>query len=218
MKNIFKFMGVALLACSMIMVSCKKDDENSTDNGGGNNGGSSNGYTLKWKGSAPTLNYAEGKEYGGLALFEAAAAINGEDITFPYFGLYTCLTTSGVYYITDIVKDENGNYLSDQYESSVWESNNEEFTFYNFNGDYQTMSFTFDATSNTMTGSLSVIMWDYDDLDTALDAYCEENNLNWDEMSSEEKSQAAQAVVAQHPEYQGILDIAFNNFTFTAIQ
>ena len=28
MKNIFKFMGVALLACSMIMVSCKKDDEN----------------------------------------------------------------------------------------------------------------------------------------------------------------------------------------------
>lgn len=27
MKNIFKFMGVALLACSMIMVSCKKDDD-----------------------------------------------------------------------------------------------------------------------------------------------------------------------------------------------
>ncbi|MBP5545913.1 MAG: hypothetical protein J6X59_01335 [Bacteroidales bacterium] len=26
MKNIFKVMGVALLACSMIMVSCKKDD------------------------------------------------------------------------------------------------------------------------------------------------------------------------------------------------
>ncbi len=31
MKNIFKFMGVALLACSMIMVSCKKDDENDTN-------------------------------------------------------------------------------------------------------------------------------------------------------------------------------------------
>lgn len=31
MKNIFKVMGVALLACSMIMVSCKKDDENSTE-------------------------------------------------------------------------------------------------------------------------------------------------------------------------------------------
>jgi hypothetical protein len=31
MKNIFKFMGVALLACSMIMVSCKKDDENSNE-------------------------------------------------------------------------------------------------------------------------------------------------------------------------------------------
>lgn len=28
MKNIFKVMGVALLACSMVMVSCKKDDEN----------------------------------------------------------------------------------------------------------------------------------------------------------------------------------------------
>jgi hypothetical protein len=27
MKNIFKVMGVALLACSMIMVSCKKDDD-----------------------------------------------------------------------------------------------------------------------------------------------------------------------------------------------
>ena len=31
MKNIFKVMGVALLACSMIMVSCKKDeDENAS--------------------------------------------------------------------------------------------------------------------------------------------------------------------------------------------
>lgn len=32
MKNIFKVMGVALLACSMIMVSCKKDEN--SDNGG----------------------------------------------------------------------------------------------------------------------------------------------------------------------------------------
>lgn len=31
MKNIFKFMGVALLACSMIMVSCKKDDDSSSN-------------------------------------------------------------------------------------------------------------------------------------------------------------------------------------------
>ena len=31
MKNIFKVMGVALLACSMIMVSCKKDDDSSSN-------------------------------------------------------------------------------------------------------------------------------------------------------------------------------------------
>lgn len=32
MKNIFKVMGVALLACSMIMVSCKKDENEDNNN------------------------------------------------------------------------------------------------------------------------------------------------------------------------------------------
>lgn len=32
MKNIFKVMGVALLACSMVMVSCKKDDDKESSN------------------------------------------------------------------------------------------------------------------------------------------------------------------------------------------
>lgn len=30
MKNIFKFMGIALMACSLTMVSCSKDEENET--------------------------------------------------------------------------------------------------------------------------------------------------------------------------------------------
>ena len=34
MKNIFKMMGIALLACSMVMVSCKKDDDKTDDQGG----------------------------------------------------------------------------------------------------------------------------------------------------------------------------------------
>ena len=31
MKNIFKFMGIALMACSFTMVACSKDDDKNTD-------------------------------------------------------------------------------------------------------------------------------------------------------------------------------------------
>ena len=46
MKNIFKMMGIALLACSMIMVSCKKDDDNNESGQGGQGGSSSVNITF----------------------------------------------------------------------------------------------------------------------------------------------------------------------------
>ncbi len=47
MKNVFKFLGIALLASSLVFASCGKDEETETpgteNNGGNNNGGNNNG-------------------------------------------------------------------------------------------------------------------------------------------------------------------------------
>lgn len=98
MKNIFKMMGVALLACSMIMVSCKKDDENTSEGGGQGGQTGLSGLTIKWDGADQTLGFKDAYQSSNndqLFVVEAAKALSGENVEYPYF--VTCFWNSAEY-------------------------------------------------------------------------------------------------------------------------
>lgn len=89
MKNIFKLMGIALLASSMIFVSCKKD-----------NGGDEptpqqeNVYTLKWDGQTQNPGYVGAMTNGQMFAFQAADHIEGQNIYLPIFTVYMMGTSA----------------------------------------------------------------------------------------------------------------------------
>lgn len=98
MKNIFKFMGIALMACSLTMVSCSKDEENSDNNGGNGNGGSTN------TDPSVTVNFG-GADQGTMGGIQALYASNYSIVIFDFFAdanqsfpgveLYLASTASG---------------------------------------------------------------------------------------------------------------------------
>lgn len=69
MKNVFKFLGIALLASSLVLVSCGKEEENTNNNGTENNGGGNNG------GAEGTIQ---------IALGQTANFTTPQDSTFSY--------------------------------------------------------------------------------------------------------------------------------------
>lgn len=98
MKNIFKMMGIALLACSMVMVSCKKDDDKTDDQGGQGGQTGLSGLTIKWDGADQTLGFKDAyqsSDNGQLFVVEAAKALSGDNVEYPYF--VTCFWNSAEY-------------------------------------------------------------------------------------------------------------------------
>ena len=98
MKNIFKMMGIALLACSMVMVSCKKDDDKTDDQGGQGGQTGLSGLTIKWDGADQTLGFKDAYQSSNndqLFIVEAAKALSGENVEYPYF--VTCFWNSAEY-------------------------------------------------------------------------------------------------------------------------
>ena len=86
MKNIFKFMGIALMASSM-MVACSGDDEEVIENE----------YTLTWDGTVQHPGYASAftsKDYANTYIFQAAAASNGTELSCPAYTVYMEGTTA----------------------------------------------------------------------------------------------------------------------------
>lgn len=86
MKNIFKVMGVALLACSMIMVSCKKDENEDSTVAEGIN------VTFdgqSWTAAESSCGYTAA--YGGIQF--NGAQVSGED--FPQFDEFIYATETG---------------------------------------------------------------------------------------------------------------------------
>ena len=88
MKNIFKVMGVALLACSMIMVSCKKDEN--SDNGGST---IADGINVTFDGTSWVGTVNNSASYGTALQFSAKTAEN-----FPMYdeAIMTVMVTGGV--------------------------------------------------------------------------------------------------------------------------
>ena len=70
MNNIFKFMGIALMACSLTLVSCSKDDNDSSSNNNATPSVTStfNGQTINTFGYQSLKYYASYECYAGMYL------------------------------------------------------------------------------------------------------------------------------------------------------
>ncbi|MBR1766345.1 MAG: hypothetical protein IJ745_04815 [Bacteroidales bacterium] len=125
MKNIFKFMGIALMACSLTLVACSKDDDdNTTDpdtpvNPNPNPGQSV--FKLTWDGSEPTLGFTNTKSNGSITLIEAARALNGDNVEYPYFCTWYGVTTTNQLYLTHLIQMQDGSLLS-EYDDNAYAS------------------------------------------------------------------------------------------------
>lgn len=111
MKNIFKFMGIALMACSLTMVACSKDDENTNDstndtntpvnpnpNPNPNPEPGQGSLTINWGGEAATIGYVDAYNYGSTVyIVNAAAGMSNDEYTFPMFRLGLDLDTDPTY-------------------------------------------------------------------------------------------------------------------------
>lgn len=184
MKNIFKMMGIALLACSMIMVSCKKDDDNNESGQGGQGGqGGSSSVNITFNGVAQNtpvtdatykdISEGNGLTAGSILLFSHLAAAGtqmgdeGEEYVAPIFANYfvkvTGASAQGInisdgYYVSDQVMRDVNNEMLDANEDS-WSVNNV---------NDATSWGNFDATAGTMTCTISLNMYNYSEYFTAL--------------------------------------------------
>ena len=179
MKNIFKFMGVALLACSMIMVSCKKDDENNEGQGGSTG---LSGMTVKWGGENQTIGFKDAYKYsanGTVFILEAAKGLENEEYVFPMFRFgfdldtdpeYGCALTAQWIYN----QQYPGNMLwpTDVFVETYYTS---QYSYNQVVGDWQLDNYTeerswaienaqYDATNLTLSCSLTLPMYKYSDL------------------------------------------------------
>ena len=176
MKNVFKFLGIALLASSLVLVSCGKEEGNNTNNngtennGGGNNGGENNG------GAAGTIQITLGQTanfttpqdstfsylYNNLANFYAskdhACTFDGQYIRY-YFPLATMAmpTAVGQYDTTSAYMEfDEGNFytLAQQTGNSVFS----QFTDWIPNANITANVTAFDANALTITATMNGAM------------------------------------------------------------
>lgn len=84
MKNIFKLMGIALLASSMILVSCKKDEENNENNNNNNEPTVTNGIKVTFGDVNWTAADILGEEYASYGLLSIGAFKDYESSVAPF--------------------------------------------------------------------------------------------------------------------------------------
>ena len=200
MKNIFKFMGVALVACSL-MVACVKEEEENNDTTPVNPTPTSS-VTVIWDGVQQDLGFKDAyrsSEYESLFWFEAAKGMDGQNLVFPAFYLPFWLGQSGDFYPAFLYtfSDRAGNEFSgnELFPTEVYNEGGLEVTFDDETyviGDYQyyTHNYSalpevvFDATTMNLSINVPVTMYDYAEYD------------------------------ANHNIVQKVLDVTFDNYHF----
>ena len=86
MKNIFKFMGIALMASAMIMTSCKKDEDKTNTPDNPQPGQAS--CTITWDGAAANTGVIDGYMYSSTStvyILIASAGLENDNYTFPIY-------------------------------------------------------------------------------------------------------------------------------------
>ena len=213
MKNIFKLMGVALLACTMIMVSCKKDDDNSSQ-------ASDGGYVLTINGNNPSWGFVEALAGEGIWRFQAAKSYDAEEeeLSFPYFVTYlyqgeledgTQVMAPGDFfqnaqygtdfYFEEMLANEYGQTMSDY---SLWD-----IPEYNFG--------SFDATAHTLICDYTYDFVNYEEFMEALTDAIMEDEVNWEDLTTDE--QRAYYAAASEESTHKMVRFACNNYAFTPV-
>ncbi len=182
MKNIFKLMGIAVLACSMMMVSCGKDPAEPTDSTPDTPVTPTAGVTVTWDGTELSLGYKDayqstGELHDNLWWFEAAKAMNNDEPTFPWiFVPFWNEESNGFlpafcYYLNDHPLTSYKGIECEVYDDhAITITYSDEST--REAGDYQFiegMSYTganptvnFDATNLTLTTHFAITMYNYE--------------------------------------------------------
>ncbi len=180
MKNIFKLMGVALMACSL-MVACGSDEnEDPVDTTPVTPPAPTSSVTINWDGAEQTLGFTDAyasTQNSKLFWFEGAKGLNGENLVFPAFyipfynGGNAGMLPAFLYYFIDSDNNDtiDGNVL---YPTEVFNEGGIEYTeggvTYTI-GDYQYYTHhytalpevTFDATTLKLSVNVPVSMYDY---------------------------------------------------------
>lgn len=214
MKNIFKMMGIALLACSMVMVSCKKDDDKTTDQGGQGGDTGTSGLTIKWDGANQTLGFKDAYQSSNsekLFIVDAAKALSGENLEFPYFT--TCFWNSdqygfliaGEFSFTSEGQQVDGQSLfpTEVYTDGGYTSGENTYGEYQWawcnNENYS----SFDAT--TLKANINVNMTFYELMEYAAAYQAMGQPTSWEEY---------QALIAECDPKE--MELVLNNYAFTA--
>lgn len=170
MKNIFKIMGLALIAGSLMFTACKKDETDTNTNNDTNQEEqqpTQGTYSLVFDGTAianQAYSNAMTAEQQGqtMWLFECAKSRSGNSLALPYFSelLVGASTTdmqiNSLYtelYLNDVIEDEDGNQYGDwQYDEST------------------TFEFTkVDLNKHMLSCAQTLKMWDYASYTDAVD-------------------------------------------------
>ena len=178
MKNIFKFFGVAVLACGL-MVACGKENNDPTDSTPDTPDNPQPTYSvnINWDGADQTLGWKDAYQSTQVAevfWFEGAKAMNGQNLEFPAFYIPFYNGNAGMYpaFLYRFYELDG--------EDTIWHSGNSMYPLEVFNeggltvegttiGDYQLYNHrytampnvTFDATALTLSVEVPVIMADY---------------------------------------------------------
>lgn len=183
MKNIFKFMGVALMACSLMVACGPKDPEENQDTTPVTPPAPSYSVTINWDGADQALGFKDAyqstQQDGKLFWFEGAKGMNGNNYEFPAFIIPFFNGEHGMYpafLYQFLVPNENGgrdtvdgnNYFPLEVFNAGGVEITEDGETYTI-GDYQYLrhnysaqpAITFDATALTLSCNVPVTMFDY---------------------------------------------------------
>lgn len=165
MKNIFKLMGVALMACTLLVACNKDNDENDTTPQE-----PTGPVVIKWGGEYQTIGFTDayyGYPATTIHVLDAAKGVDGENYVFPLFRFGFDLDTDPQYGCTLSAhwaygeQRINGNNLAptEVFDSVAINGNR---------GDWQIVEdadfvagYQFDGNSHTFTGEITVKMFSW---------------------------------------------------------
>lgn len=173
MKNIFKFMGVALVACSL-MVACGKDEEEPTDTTPVTPPTPTAGVKVVWDGVEQNLGFTDAyasTQAENVYWFEGAKGLVNEEYQYPAFfvafydggaGFYPAF----FYYSVDRNGDTvrfNKLYPTEVYNEGGFEVQGElhgDYQLYGYNGEGLPV-LTWDANTKKLSCELSITFYNH---------------------------------------------------------
>ena len=198
MKNIFKLMGIAVLACG-IMAACggKDNDINDTTPDTPQPQPEQAVFSLKWDNAEQTLGYKSiirdneqlnnpnTQEPIPVIMVESAHGLNGDSYEFPAFVNHFIYVDASTCYVSDqVTLNYNGQQVSAGYffPNEVYETGGIEYNDYTY-GDYQIcgintpLTMSVDATALKLTASVNLKFGSFEELLNSA-------NQSWDEVTT----------------------------------